>query len=103
MLKCRKRRRVGNGRNRQSWNILKGQWYINITWMEQISKDNSVDFKVGEKDVSLLECVLIDPESGGLMKPCMMNDLKLDETFVEYVQSVVDLDGFTDPASKGAR
>ena len=66
MLKCRKSRRVGKGSAK--WCIKKDQWYVNITWMEQISKDNSVEFKVGKKDMSLLEAALIDPENGGLLK-----------------------------------
>ena len=76
---------------------------MNITWMEQISKDNSVDFKIGKKDISLLEAALIDPENGGLLKVVMVNDHKLDTKFVEYVKDVIDLKGFTDPASKGSK
>ena len=101
VLKCRKTRRVGKGSTK--WYIKKDQWYVNITWMEQISKDNSVDFKIGKKDISLLEAALIDPENGGLLKVVMVNDHKLDTKFVEYVKDVIDLKGFTDPASKGSK
>ena len=58
-----------------------------------MSKDNITDFKVDVKDVSLLEAVLIDPETGGLMKVQMENDLRLDNKFVEYVKEVIDLTG----------
>ena len=51
----------------------------------------------------MLETVLIDPENGGLLKVVMVNDHKLDTKFVEYVKDVIDLKGFTDPASKGSK
>jgi len=63
--KARRKKKVKFDRDgREFYWIKKGDWYMNMTYYEQIDPCNDLEFELGRRDIGLCESLLIDPSTG---------------------------------------
>ena len=84
---------------------------MNMRYLEEVECDGVVDsdgvhsvYEYGNRDIILVESVLVHKEDGTIMMPefTRIRDKQyfLSESYVESVMNLVNLDGFRDPARK---
>ena len=99
--KARKRKKISCGSGRAFYWIKKGDWYMNLTYYEQIQPDNCLEYEIGKRDVGLCQSLLIDPGTGHVVNVDFdLDSLTLSEISFNYIRQNVDLFSFKDPASK---
>ena len=99
--RSRRKKKISCGNGRAFYWIKKGDWYMNLTYYEQIDPDNALEFEVGKRDVGLCESLLIDPSTGHVVNVDFdLDSLTLSQSSFNYIEQNLDLFAFKDPVSK---